>query len=177
MTNFWHDISAGEKSPEIVTAAIEISANSRAKYEICKETGALALDRILFSSMVYPANYGFIPQTLAEDNDPLDVVLLCGVDLVPLSLANARPVGVMKMIDGGEGDDKIIAVAEDDVTMRHVRELEDIPQAKRDEIAQFFKEYKNLEKKKVEVKEFHGKEVALQIIRDCMARYQDKFKE
>src|SRR5689334_13245376 len=113
--NPWHSVSVGKKAPETVNGIIEIPKGSRAKYELDKESGLLKLDRVLYSSVFYPANYGFIPQTYCDDNDPLDILILSQVEIVPLCIVPARVVGVMRMIDGGEADDKIIAVAAGDV--------------------------------------------------------------
>lgn len=173
--NIWHDVNFGENAPEIVTAAIEIPNKSRTKYEIDKDTGLLMLDRVLFSAMHYPANYGFIPQTLGEDNDPLDVLVVSYADLPPLSLANARPVGVMHMIDGGEGDDKIICVASDDVTVNHIHSLDDFPKHFLNEVEHFFARYKDLEKKSVEINGFGDKATAQKIITDGIARYKKEY--
>lgn len=173
--NPWHDVSVGDNPPERVNAMIEIPRGSRAKYEIDKETGLLKLDRVLFSAVHYPANYGLIPQTLGDDNDPLDVLVLSYADVPPLCLMRARIVGVMHMIDGGEGDDKLIAVAEDDITVNHIQDVTDIPQQQLDEIVDFFSEYKRLEKKKVEVNGIKGKDVAFEIIRKGIETYKAKF--
>ena len=118
MMNPWHEVPVGENIPEIVTAIIEIPKNTRAKYELDKESGMLKLDRVLYSSMYYPANYGFIPQTYCEDHDPLDIVVLSQETLVPMCLVDAKVLGVMRMLDGGEKDDKIIAVAANDMSSK-----------------------------------------------------------
>jgi inorganic pyrophosphatase len=173
--NIWHDVHYGKNAPESITAIIEISAQSRTKYEIDKETGLLMLDRILFSSMHYPTNYGFIPQTLGDDNDPLDVLVLSHANIIPMTLVNCRPVGVMKMIDGGEGDDKIICVAQDDITVSHIQNLSDIPQQLLNEIEHFFATYKDLEKKKVEINGFKDKKTAQEIINKGIKNYADKY--
>ncbi|HRH23842.1 MAG TPA: inorganic diphosphatase [Candidatus Magasanikbacteria bacterium] len=174
--NAWHSVSIGEDSPKVVQAIIEISKGSKGKFELDKETGLIKLDRVLFSAVHYPTNYGFIPQTYCDDKDPLDILVLSTVDLPPLCLVEARVVGVMGMIDGGEGDDKIIAVAKGDPNMKHINELEDLPQHTLDEIKQFFEEYKKLEKKTVEVKGFEGKERALEVVEESIKLYQKTFK-
>lgn len=173
--NVWHDIHYGENAPEIVTAVIEISAKSRIKYEIDKETGLLMLDRVLYSAQHYPANYGFIPQTLGDDNDPLDVLVISYADIIPMTLVNCRPVGVMHMIDGGEGDDKIICVADDDITVSHINDLDDVPKSFLEEVEHFFATYKDLQKKKVEINGFDGKSKAYEIIEAGIKLYQQKF--
>lgn len=175
--NAWHSVSIGDKAPEVVQAIIEISNGSKGKFELDKDSGLIKLDRVLFSAVHYPANYGLIPQTYCDDKDPLDILVLSSVDLPPLCLVEARVVGVMGMIDGGEGDDKIIAVAKGDPNMKHINELSDIPQHTLDQIKQFFEEYKKLEKKSVEVKEFEGKERAMQVVKESMELYQKTFKK
>jgi inorganic pyrophosphatase len=174
--NIWHDVHYGKNAPETVTGVIEISAKSRTKYEIDKDTGLLMLDRILFSSMQYPANYGFIPQTLGQDNDPLDVLVVSYADIIPLTLVNCRPVGVMQMIDGGEGDDKIICVADDDVTVSHIHEITDFSQHFLNEVEHFFATYKDLEKKKVQINGFKDKATAQAIITQSINAYKAKYK-
>ncbi|MFT6072832.1 MAG: inorganic pyrophosphatase [Alphaproteobacteria bacterium] len=174
--NIWHDVHYGKNAPESVTSVIEISAHSRTKYEIDKDTGLLMLDRVLFSSMQYPANYGFIPQTLGDDNDPLDVLVLSHANIIPMTLVNCRPVGVMHMIDGGEGDDKIICIAEDDVTVSHIQNLSDITPHLLKEIEHFFGTYKDLEKKTVQINGFGDKLVAQKIINKGIQAYAVQFK-
>jgi len=175
--NLWHDIEAGKNAPEIVTAIIEIPHKSRAKYEIDKETGLLSLDRVLFSAMHYPANYGFIPQTLGDDNDPVDILVISYAELPPKTLVQARPVGVLHMIDGGEGDEKIIAVASDDVTVNHIHSLDQLPQSLLNEIEHFFARYKDLEKKSVELKGFSDKTVAQGVIRTGIENYNKHYQK
>jgi inorganic pyrophosphatase len=175
--NPWHQVNIGDGAPEVVTAIIEITKNSKAKYELDKESGMLILDRVLFSAMRYPENYGFIPKTYCDDGDPLDVLVISQVGIVPMCLVEARVVGVMQMIDGGEMDDKIIAVAANDPSMADINDLADVPSYILKEIKVFFEDYKKLEKKVVEVKEFEGKEKALEIIRQSMVDYTEKFGE
>ena len=174
-THPWHAVSIGEKQPDIVQAIIEIPKNSKAKYEIDKTTGLLRLDRVLYSSVFYPANYGFIPQTLGKDNDPLDILVLSQVDITPLCIVNARVIGVMRMIDNNEGDDKIIAVAANDVSVNHIETISDLPAYLHSEIKNFFEEYKKLENKTVLVEDFQDAEVAKQIIIKSIAAYNSKF--
>lgn len=175
--NIWHDIHYGDDAPKAVTSVIEIAAKSRVKYEIDKDTGLLMLDRVLFSAMHYPANYGFIPQTLGEDNDPLDVLVMSYADIMPMTLVNCRPVGVMHMIDGGEGDDKILCVAEDDVTVSHIHDLKDVPQVFLNEVEHFFATYKDLEKKQVQVNGFKDKVEAYKIIQAGIDAYKVKYEK
>ena len=127
MIHPWHDVTPGEGLPSKFNAVIEIPMGSSVKYELDKQTGLIKLDRILYSAVYYPANYGFIPQTYAGDNDPLDILVLCQSDLPPLTLVEARVIGVMRMRDRNETDDKILAVAHSDVSLRHIHKLEDLP--------------------------------------------------
>lgn len=170
--NPWHEVSAGDGAPEVVTAIIEIPANNRAKYELDKDTGMLRMDRVLYSAMYYPANYGFIPQTYCEDGDPLDIVVISQVQVVPMCLVDAKVIGVMRMEDGGEMDDKIIAVAEGDVSVSHINDVSDLPEHLRNELKNFFEDYKKLEKKTVKVEDFQGREVALEVIRQSFEDYK-----
>lgn len=175
--NPWHDVSPGDNPPELVNAIIEIPRRSRAKYELDKETGLLKLDRILYSAVHYPANYGLIPQTLGEDNDPLDIMVLSYTDAPPLCLMRARIIGVMRMIDGGEGDDKLISVAEDDVSVSHIRDVSELPEQFTTELLHFFSEYKRLENKEVQVDGFQDKVVAKRIINEGIERYNETFSK
>ena len=174
--NPWHDVSIGSQLPDIVQAIIEIPKNSRAKYELDKETGMLRLDRVLYSSVFYPANYGFIPQTLGEDNDPLDILVLSQIEIQPLCIVNAKVIGVMRMIDNNEADDKIIAVAANDMSVNYIQKIEDLPSYFHSEIQNFFEEYKKLEQKTVLVEDFQDSDIAKQIIGRSIAYYQTKFK-
>lgn len=175
LMNPWHDITIGEKSPAIVKSIIEIPKGSRAKYELDKETGLLKLDRVLFSSVYYPANYGFIPQTFCDDGDPLDILVLSQIDLVPMCLVEAKVIGVMHMIDCDEADDKIIAVAANDMSVNHYNDLSDLPPHFIHELKNFFEDYKKLEHKTVVVEEFQNREAALGIIEKSIADYQASF--
>lgn len=170
--NPWHSVPVGKAAPQIVTAIIEVPMGSKMKYEIDKETGMLMLDRVLSSSVFYPANYGFLPQTYCDDKDPLDILVLGQGAVYPLTLMNARVVGAMKMIDGGEGDDKILAVHADDPQYKHIETLDQVNPHVVREIEQFFRSYKALEKKAVEVKNWVGRDEALQIVRDSIELYQ-----
>lgn len=173
--NPWHDASIGEKSPEIVEAVIEIPKNSKAKYELDKDSGMLRLDRVLFSSVIYPDNYGFIPQTLGEDNDPLDIIVLSQASIQPMCLLEAKVIGVMHMVDQGEPDDKIIAVANDDISVNHIESIHELSQHFCDELLNFFEDYKKLEHKKVEVNGFENHDSAIKIIEKSIKAYNETF--
>jgi len=138
MMNPWHNVGFGENSPSIINGIIEIPKGSRAKYELDKESGLLKLDRVLYSSVYYPANYGFIPQTYCDDKDPLDILIISQVDVVPMCIVEAKVIGVMRMIDGGEADDKIIAVAAGDPSVNHFNDISELPQHFISEIRNFF---------------------------------------
>lgn len=175
--NPWHDVSIGEEAPECVTGIIEIPKNSKAKYELHKESGMLMLDRVLYSSVYYPANYGFIPKTYCDDGDPLDILVLSQLEIVPMCIVKCKVIGVMHMSDGGEMDDKIIAVAADDMSVNHTNELSELPEHYINELRCFFEDYKKLEEdKNVKVKEFQNKEVALRIIEQSIEDYKKRFK-
>ncbi|MBZ0207723.1 MAG: inorganic diphosphatase [Flavobacteriales bacterium] len=169
--NPWHDVELGPDAPDVVQAIIEISKGSKAKYELDKASGMLRLDRVLYSSVHYPANYGFMPRTLGDDHDPLDILVLSQIDIQPMCIARAKVIGVMRMLDNGEGDDKLIAVAADDISMAHVKGIEDLPEHVGSEIIQFFREYKRLENKTVEVEELQDEVVAKEILRKAITDY------
>lgn len=171
-THPWHSVSIGESSPEVVNGIIEIPKNTRAKYEIDKDSGLLKLDRVLYSSMYYPVNYGFIPQTYCDDNDPLDILILSQITIVPLCIVSAKPIGVMRMSDGGEGDDKIIAVAQNDMSVNHINDISELPEHFFKEIRNFFEDYKKLENKTVDVQNFYGAEVAKEVILQSVKDYR-----
>ncbi|NMH26890.1 inorganic diphosphatase [Flavobacterium silvaticum] len=177
MKNSWHGVTFGDKAPNVVNGIIEIPKGNRAKYELDKESGMLILDRVLFSSVYYPANYGFIPRTYCDDNDPLDILVICQVDIVPLCIVPAKVIGVMRMIDGGEADDKIIAVAEGDPSVNHINDISELPQHFISELKSFFEDYKKLEHKEVVVEEFQNRETAWKIIDKAIADYNEKFKK
>lgn len=171
-TNPWHKVSTGEDAPCVVNGIVEIPQNTRAKYELDKETGLLKMDRVLFSSMYYPANYGFIPQTYCDDKDPLDILVLSQITIVPMCIVSARVVGVMRMLDDGEMDDKIIAVATNDMSVAHIHDISELPAHFIKELRNFFEDYKKLENKTVEVEDFQDAEVARQIVLQSMEDYK-----
>lgn len=173
--NPWHDVSIGDDIPETVTGIIEIPKNTRAKYELDKESGLLKMDRVLYSSVYYPANYGFIPQTYCDDDDPLDIMVFSQIEIQPLCLVDAKVIGVMHMVDVDEIDDKIIAVAKNDMSVNHVNDISELPQHYIKEIRNFFEDYKKLENKEVIVKEFQGRKEAFKIIEQSIVDYQKKF--
>lgn len=175
MMNIWHEISPKRISVDDFEAVIEIPAGSSAKYELDKETGMLKLDRVLHTATHYPANYGFIPRTLAEDNDPLDVLVLCTETIKPLTLVRCRPIGVIRMVDDGENDEKIIAVPFKDPTYNTFNELEDLPPHIFNEMTHFFEVYKHLEHKDTSVEEVAGREDARKIIEKCIEDYLNTF--
>ncbi len=173
--NVWHDIDKKRISEDEFIAVIEISKGSKTKYEMDKDLGMITLDRVLYTSTHYPANYGFIPKTYAQDDDPLDVLVLCSEDLVPLSLVNCKPIGVISMIDGKQEDEKIIAVAKGDPSLSHYDELEDLPKHILAEMHHFFEVYKVLEHKKTHVIDIGDKKRAKEIIKKSMNRYEELF--
>jgi inorganic pyrophosphatase len=171
----WHGVSYGEEAPTIVNAMIEIPEGSRAKYEIDKKTGLLKLDRVIYSSFHYPMNYGFIPQTLGQDGDPLDILVLCSQSIHPLCLVQATIIGNMQMIDSGEKDDKIIAVATKDPSVNHINSIDELPKHFISELKNYFEQYKVLENKQVVIEDFEDKNVAYRIIKDSIELYKQKF--
>ncbi len=173
----WHGAHFGDQAPRVVNAVIEIPQGSRAKYEIDKPTGLLKLDRVIYSSFYYPTNYGFIPQTYGDDKDPLDILVISTLSVQPLTLVEAKVIGVMQMIDGGDADDKIIAVAANDPGVNHYSNIEQLPQHFFSELRHFFEEYKKLENKAVVVEEFGDKAKALEIVEAAIKSYKDEFKK
>jgi inorganic pyrophosphatase len=174
MTHPWHDVTPGSKLPAEFISVVEIPMGSSVKYELDKKTGLLRLDRILYSAVFYPANYGFIPQTLAEDDDPLDVLVLCQEPVAPLTLVGARAIGLMTMIDSGKKDHKILAVAVDDPEYNGFGEAADLPPHRLTMLRRFCQDYKKLEGKAVEVDDIQPHQAALPIIEAALVCYSEK---
>jgi inorganic pyrophosphatase len=170
----WHGIDPGKNAPDCVKCVIEIPKGSKGKYELDKNTGLLKLDRVLFSSVHYPANYGFIPQTYCDDYDPLDILVICSIDVYPMCIVDAKVIGVMEMIDGDERDDKIIAVAQNDMSVNYIKDLSELPPHTIVELKRFFEDYKMLEHKNVKVQQFMNRERAYEIVIESMNLYQAK---
>lgn len=175
MSNIWHDMNPNRIHPEDFIAVIEISKGSKKKYELDKETGSLILDRILYTSTHYPANYGLIPRTYADDNDPLDVLVLCSEVIQPLSLVRCYPIGVITMLDQGKLDEKIIAIPFKDPTYNSYHDVSELPSHIFTEMSHFFTVYKNLEQKETMVDEVRGAEDAKKVIQKCLDQYIEKF--
>ncbi len=175
--NIWHDIEKGRINPDNFIAVIEIQKGSKQKYELDKKTGLLILDRILYTSTHYPANYGFIPHTLASDGDPLDVLVLCSEGLLPLSLVKVYPIGVITMEDNGAADEKIIAIPFTDPNYNSYKNITDLPQHVFDEMQHFFTVYKQLEGKKTAVNEVLDRDAAVRIINESLERYKEHLFE
>ena len=173
--NIWHDLDSKRVSKDSFIACIEISKGSKKKYELDKETGLIILDRILYTSTHYPANYGFIPKTFSGDNDPLDVLVLCQEKIEPMSLVKCRPIGVVLMIDGGEVDEKIIAVVENDPVMNIYNDIYDLPNHMLEEMQHFFRVYKQLEGKTTYIEKVENRDVAKRIIEESIESYKVKF--
>lgn len=171
MTHPWHEVTPGERLPDEFMTVVEIPTGSSVKYEIDKITGLLKVDRLLYSAVYYPANYGFIPQTLAEDGDALDVLVLCKEPLLPLTLVKSRAIGLMTMIDAGKKDHKILAVTVDDPEYNLYYDTKDLPSHRLAMLRRFFQDYKQLEGLAVEVDEFQPAETARPIIQDALERY------
>ena len=175
MSNIWHDISPKRITPEDFICVVEISKGSKKKYELDKETGLIMLDRILYTSTHYPANYGFIPRTYGDDGDPLDVLLICAEPLEPMSLVRAYPIGVIKMIDNGRNDEKIIAIPFNDPTYNKYTNIDQLPNHIFDEMSHFFSVYKNLEHKDTAVDEVSDRDEAVKIIKSAIDNYIESF--
>ncbi len=173
--NIWHDINKKRVTPENFIAIIEISKGSKNKYELDKETGTLKLDRILYTSTHYPQNYGFIPRTFAEDKDPLDVLVLCTESIIPMTLVECYPIGVVEMIDEGEKDEKIIAICKNDPMYNQIHEMDELPKHMYDEVKHFFQVYKTLEGKDTVVEDIKGKKEAIQRIEKSIRKYEEIF--
>ena len=174
MAHAWHDVPVGDDAPETINAVIEISQGGKVKYELDKQTGLLRVDRILYSSVIYPANYGFIPQTYGDDNDPLDVLVLMQEPVYPLSIVRARPIGMMQMVDQGQNDEKIICIHLDDPAFNAYYHIWEIPEHRLRELRRFFMDYKQLEDKEVEVQDFLGPDKARTVVKQAIERYQDE---
>jgi len=171
MMHAWHDVSPGNDLPRDFQAVIEIPLGSNVKYELDKTTGLLRVDRIIHSAVYYPANYGFIPQTYAEDDDPLDVLVLCQEAVQPLALIQARAIGLMTMVDSGASDDKVIAVATNDPEFNSYVEARDLPPHRLLVLKRFFSDYKQLEGKQVQVEDIRPAYAAITVIEKALARY------
>lgn len=173
--NIWHDIDKNRIYPTDFISVVEISKGSNMKYELDKETGMLSLDRVLFTATYYPMNYGFIPRTYGDDNDPLDVLILCSAPIQPLTIVRCYPIGVMSMEDGGMNDEKIIAIPYSDPTYVSYTNVNELPEHIFKELKHFFSVYKQLEGKSTEVKEIGGPSEAVAIIENAMKNYEQKF--
>ena len=173
-THPWHYIDAGDNAPSVVKGIIEIPKGSKGKYEMDKDSGLLRLDRVLFSSVHYPANYGFIPQTYCDDHDPLDILVICSIDIYPMCIVDAKVIGAMRMVDGDERDDKIISVARNDISVNYINRLSELPPHTLNELKRFFEDYKMLEHKNVIVEQFMDREKAYDIILEGMRLYKEK---
>ena len=174
--NPWHDVTIGDDAPEICNSIIEIPIGSRVKYELDKTTGLLKVDRVLYSAVHYPANYGFIPRTFCDDGDPLDVLVLGQTEVVPLCIVRAKTIGVMQMIDQNEEDDKIIAVHADDPEYRDYRDIAELPEHRLKALRRFFEDYKALELKEVKVERFLGRIDACNVIATAVELYNKTIK-
>jgi len=173
--NPWHDFNPQRITPERFYAIVEIPKGSKKKYELDQETGLLRLDRILFTSTHYPMNYGFVPKTLADDGDPLDVLVLCSEILDPLTEVECYPVGVVRMIDNDQIDEKIISIPFMDPTYSGFRDISTLPQHIISEVSHFFDVYKALEHSQTSVKETANREQAVQVVTACIERYKASF--
>ena len=171
MSHAWHDVNVGPDAPSSFQAVIEIPKGSKVKYELDKDTGFLRVDRVLYSSVFYPANYGFIPQTLGDDRDPLDVLVLMQEPVQPLSILRAKPIGMLTLLDQGEHDEKIVCVALDDPEFRSYTHINQLPEHRLDELRTFFEDYKKLERKEVAVQDYFGPDEAVKVIQQAMDRY------
>ena len=176
MVNAWHDVKVGDKQPQFVNAIIEIPKDSKVKYELDKETGLLKLDRYMFSAVHYPGDYGFIPQTLWEDGDPLDVFVITHRETYPMALCEVKVIGVIRMDDGGESDDKILAVHNADPRYNQWDSIEDVPKHFLSELHNFLETYKALENKQVLVYEVLPAKDAYETITRAIEMYNTKYR-
>lgn len=174
--NIWHDIDSQRINKDDFVAVIEIPRGGKIKYELDKETGMLKVDRVLYTATHYPANYGFIPKTYSEDGDPLDVLVLCNEKIVPLAMVEVYPIGVLKMIDNDELDEKIIAVPKNDPFLKGYRDISEVPEHIAAEMKHFFEIYKQLENKETTVDKIEGRQEAQRIIEQCIKAYKEKFE-
>ena len=174
--NIWHDINGERIKKDNFVSVIEITKGGKNKYELDKETGMLKLDRVLYTSTHYPTNYGFIPRTYAEDKDPLDVLILCEENIIPLTLVECYPIGVLIMNDGGEEDEKIIAIPVNDPYLNNYKNITELPTQLLDEIMHFFEVYKQLERKQTSVDKMLGRDEAEAIVEKCINNYKEKFE-
>ena len=174
--NIWHDAPVGSVKKDLFDAFIEIPKGCKVKYELDKSTGLLRVDRVLYTSTVYPCNYGLIPLMLADDGDPLDVLVLCTERIVPGAIVKCLPIGVIKMVDGAAMDEKVIAVPQNDPYYKHYGDITELPKHIFDEMMHFFEVYKALEDKSTFVDNIYGKAEAEEIIAKCLAAYEEKFK-
>ncbi|MBQ9514128.1 MAG: inorganic diphosphatase [Clostridia bacterium] len=175
--NIWHDIDSKRVKPEEFIAVVEIGKGSKQKYEMDKKTGLLRLDRILYTSTHYPSNYGFIPHTYASDGDPLDVLILCSETLIPMSLVDCYPIGVIIMNDNGALDEKIIAIPFADPNYNTYKSIHDLPSHIFDEMTHFFSVYKQLEGTYTNVDIVSDRNEAVKIIEKCMENYKEHLFE
>ncbi len=172
--NIWHNIARNRINANDFYAVVEITKGSKMKYELDKETGLLVLDRILYTSTHYPANYGFIPRTLADDGDPMDVLVLSSEPLLPMSLVRCYPIGVITMVDNGKRDEKIIAIPFNDPTYNNYKSITELPGHIFEEMQHFFRVYKELENKPTSVSEVDDHEVAIEVVQKSIDEYIDK---
>ncbi len=173
----WHEVPIGDEAPEIFQAVIEIPKGSKIKYELDKQTGLIRVDRVLYSSVIYPANYGFIPQTLGDDDDPLDVLVLMQEQVAPLSILRARPIGLMEMVDQGQSDEKIICIHVDDPAFNGFYHIWELPDHTLRELKRFFQDYKKLEDKEVRVENFLGPDKARAVVNRSRVLYNEMYRK
>ena len=177
INNPWHSVSPGDNTPDVVNGIIEIPTATRAKYELDKHSGLLKLDRVLYSSIYYPANYGFIPQSYCDDGDPLDILILSQIAIQPMCVVSAKVIGAIRMLDNGEHDDKVIAVVVDDMSVNHFNDISELPQHFSKELRNFFEDYKKLENKSVIVEDFQNAKVAREIVLKSFVDYIELLKK